>query len=102
MDNFHGSIFLHLVKVGTKNISIPKFLKQWQKFKHTREYQDMVRSSVAKSALSAERMNAEMLLWDPLRRLAGSITHSLSSSIANLGYTRSGRRHCLGSAACCR
>ena len=52
------ALFFHFVRIGAKNISIPKLLKQWQKFKHTRGYQDMVRSSVAKSACD-KQLNSE-------------------------------------------
>ena len=52
------ALFFHFVRIGAKNISIPKLLIQWQKFKHTREYQDMVRSSVAKPACD-KQLNSE-------------------------------------------
>ena len=60
------ALFFHFVRIGTKNISVPKLVKQWQKFKHTAEYQDMISSSVAKSAcdkqLNSERAGVAVLL----------------------------------------
>ena len=83
------TMFLHFVKVGMKNMSIPALLQQWRLCKTTKEYQDLLKGDVAKSAYEKElkgkrdRLLSELEASSRLRRELKSQIKRLQREVAH-------------------